>query len=107
MGSETMTSPIEGNNPLSPPMLGALRSLLSGDLPRQGDHFVSPCGIKYRVKTIDALVKHKYCRLCHDSRDNQVARVNESLRSVVNAELGAHRRAQLAAEADKLAEKEV
>lgn len=101
-----MTSNIESNKPLSPTMLAALRDLLTAELPRHGDYFVSASGTKHMARTIAALEKQNYCRLCHDSRGHMVARVNGSVRSIADAYAGAERRARLAAEADRLAERE-
>lgn len=106
-----MTGYSEGNNPFGPKILDALRDLLAvSELPRRGNHFVLPDGTKHTVRTIGILAKYNCCRLRHDSRGRLVARINESIRSIVDAELGAaaaKRRELLAAEADELAKEEV
>jgi hypothetical protein len=102
-----MTSNIESNKPLTPTMLAALRDLLSAELPRHGDYFVSAYGTKHMARTIIALTNYNYCRVCRDPRGHTVARVNGSVRSIVDAYTGVQRRARLAAEADRLARREL
>lgn len=101
----------ELTRPFTPTMLDAICNLLAvTELPRQGNYFVSPDGSRHMARTIGALVKHNCCRVCQDKNGHEVARINEGIRSVVDAQLAiaaAKRRALLAAEADELAEREL
>ena len=90
--------------PLSPAMMAALRDLLSGELSRQGPHFVTQSGTKHKASTIGALALRGFCRICKDRQGHRVARLNDGPRSGSVREQVC---AMLGAEADVLAAQQV
>lgn len=99
-------NPDEQRPTLPPAMLDALRDLVTGELPRHGNYFVSATS-KHLAKTIGALVHRDFVRIRSDRPGHSVARLNERVRSQVEAQLAAQHRTRLATEADELAKEEV